>query len=324
MVVIIYPDKLSKGVLSSQVFNLKHLYGDDTQFFYFEGLKLVSENVENLPDQQMIDYFYARQPLDYFKLRILYPTKKIIYDFRGLAFSESYLRNKSYLRSVALILRDFIIYITATKIQAVSNNLKAWLQLHFWKRSIKVVPCCINSKQLMKRQKRSDEKLKFVYSGGSSKYQCIDEVLQIYQLIKSRTDRDCILDIFTNDVNFFEKKLKNYNISSTKVLSFSQDQIIKELSNYDFGFLIRDDIILNKVASPVKAMEYCAAGLEPIYTSNVGDYSNIFDYCGLGLNISNKSDNEIIEFFNSYSQKVDVSDRLYELAKSYTWEKFCE
>lgn len=45
----------------------------------------------------------------------------------------------------------------------------------------------------------------------------------------------------------------------------------------DYGLLIREETITNKVSSPVKFAEYLACGLKVIISNNLGDYSEIID-----------------------------------------------
>ena len=63
---------------------------------------------------------------------------------------------------------------------------------------------------------------------------------------------------------------------------FDPIDVIQVLKICDYGLLIREKSITNKVASPVKFAEYLFAGLKIIISPNVGDYSKfvIENNCG--------------------------------------------
>ena len=70
-------------------------------------------------------------------------------------------------------------------------------------------------------------------------------------------------------------KIKEHNLRNFFVKFVQHDYMQEELSKYDFGFLIRKNNIVNTVSSPIKFMEYLNAGVIPIMTPFVGDYSNL-------------------------------------------------
>ncbi len=50
----------------------------------------------------------------------------------------------------------------------------------------------------------------------------------------------------------------------------------------DYGLLLREKSITNKVASPVKFAEYLYAGLRVLISPEIGDYSEMVSYYNLG------------------------------------------
>jgi glycosyltransferase involved in cell wall biosynthesis len=74
--------------------------------------------------------------------------------------------------------------------------------------------------------------------------------------------------------NEFKNQIMCYNVSPDKVPLY--------LIAADYGLLIREESVTNKVASPVKFAEYLACGLKIIISPNLGDYSEyvINNDCG--------------------------------------------
>ena len=62
----------------------------------------------------------------------------------------------------------------------------------------------------------------------------------------------------------------------------SEQEIPNLLMCGDYGLLLREESVTNKVASPIKFAEYLACGLGIIITPNIGDYSSyvINNNCG--------------------------------------------
>jgi hypothetical protein len=56
------------------------------------------------------------------------------------------------------------------------------------------------------------------------------------------------------------------------VCALKTNEVPSHLKLFDAGFLIRDNYVLNKVASPTKTPEYLAAGAGLICTAYSGDY----------------------------------------------------
>jgi glycosyltransferase involved in cell wall biosynthesis len=86
----------------------------------------------------------------------------------------------------------------------------------------------------------------------------------------------------------------------------------------DFGFILRDNILLNNVASPIKFVEYISMGVIPIISEGVGDYSSIVKKSGIGIlvNEDNTFEYGLIE---KHKSNQDIYDKLYNLSECYTW-----
>ena len=76
----------------------------------------------------------------------------------------------------------------------------------------------------------------------------------------------------TKENVFLEKLIQKYpNRCERKWLDHSE--VYKTLSNCDYGILLREDKVTNRVASPVKFAEYLNAGLKVLISPNIGDFS---------------------------------------------------
>ena len=114
--------------------------------------------------------------------------------------------------------------------------------------------------------------LVFVYCGQNQKWQMSEETIQIYKKIENQNINSRLL-ILTNDVEEFKFLTNKYKINNPIVLKVSYHEVPQYLDACDFGFCLRDDSIINLVASPTKVLEYVSRNVVPILTEYVGDFS---------------------------------------------------
>ena len=87
----------------------------------------------------------------------------------------------------------------------------------------------------------------------------------------------------------------------------------------DYGLLIREETITNKVASPVKFAEYLACGLYVIISDNLGDYTQFVlnNNCGCitsEFNFQNKTTkNQLAVIARKYFTKKQFKNCYIEL-----------
>jgi hypothetical protein len=215
-------------------------------------------------------------------------NQKTILDFHGIIPEElSY--NKKYLTSVyynyiekkSAKKIDFIIFVT----ESMANYFKK--KYPSSKVLSKVFP--IITKNVLVEKKANinilglyvNNPVIFIYSGNNQKWQNIPEMLDFIK----RNDKENYIYIFLsgereyfiNIINSEFKKIKNRFI----VDSVLPEELYKYYSIAHYGFLIRDDHILNRVSCPTKMMEYLFYGITPIVKlKEIGDF---FDYESIGI-----------------------------------------
>lgn len=129
------------------------------------------------------------------------------------------------------------------------------------------------------------ENIVFVYSGGMQPYQCVDQVIYWFKLIRSHLQNAKLL-IFTADTDVARRKIDDQAkelMGSIKIMSVPKSDLANYISAADFGFVLREHNIINSVSSPTKTVEYLSRGVNVICTSDAGntiDYINRFG-CGL-------------------------------------------
>jgi hypothetical protein len=267
--------------------------------------------ISNIYTRSIFDFY-----LLYFLKVFLFLKFKIRYDYRGLLSQESYLRNGSFYKKRILEFFENLILKIADSVSTVSNNFKDYLiSINSNRDDIVVTPCCTIS--VNKREKNKNEKIQFVYVGSLGKWQNFEEMLTTYYYINTLIPNS-ELSVITNDVDRALKICNNYGVLA-KVFSVNNAEINSILAKFDFGFLLRDNILLNNVASPVKFLEYTSNGVIPIISEGVGDYSKIVKEKKMGLVINDKNDitkNSLLDLLNDDF----IYERLYDFSNDYIWK----
>jgi hypothetical protein len=83
--------------------------------------------------------------------------------------------------------------------------------------------------------------------------------------------------ILTPDIDYFDKIIQASNrLSTIELKSVEPHKVSQEYKSAHFGFILRDDIIVNQVACPTKLIEYLESGLIPIVLQpEIGDFNQM-------------------------------------------------
>lgn len=135
-----------------------------------------------------------------------------------------------------------------------------------------IIPCY--NKNLNKKYFSSDLKPKssFVYAGGIFPWQCFKETAAIFKEIEKNND-NAFLTVLTKDHDKAEEVIKKEGIKNYKINYVSLEEVMGELGKHKYGFLLREDNIVNNCATPTKMNTYLSAGLIPIHTQAVHSFN---------------------------------------------------
>ncbi|ATW24495.1 glycosyltransferase family 4 protein [Candidatus Formimonas warabiya] len=212
---------------------------------------------------------------------------RIIFRPRGIIPEESFYRNGSYIRKKildiiekkAMKIADFYCFIT--EYQKIHFISKYFFIPNIFTRALVVhnylSTDLLNNTWPVTDNKVERDKVRFVYSGGFSKWQNIEE---IFKLIKSIYDnyQNIEFNIYTFEGNNEKatKLITKYNLLNiTKISNLQSHEINYHLSFNDVGIIIRDNSLINITSSPLKIIDYLNAKIGLILTDNIGDFSNI-------------------------------------------------
>ncbi|MEC4116370.1 hypothetical protein VSP20_05240 [Myroides phaeus] len=151
--------------------------------------------------------------------------------------------------------------------------------------------------------------LSFVYAGGLFAWQCIEKTLSVYKEVH-KIDNNATLTLLTGQTEAAEDLVRKFDLKNVDVKYVKLDKLQEELSKYKYGFLLREDIVVNNVATPTKMNSYLASGLIPLYSPVVDSFNKHLRLGSFDLQLDvNKSSlvlaQKIIDF-----QKKEINSSL--------------
>lgn len=195
----------------------------------------------------------------------------------------------------------------------VSNNMKD----HYMKKYPHASGCKyiikpiipINSLEILVDDKRiaelkkdlniNDNNVVFIYSGNLQQWQNIDLMLDEIKKLNNQYYKFIIL---TGSLEQVHMMIENRNVDRNNLIIRSV--LPEELNIYytiaHYGFLLRDNHILNYVASPTKLTEYLFYGITPILK-----YNDVGDRCYYGYEYLNISDN--LKSLKPYKSELNIN-----------------
>lgn len=202
--------------------------------------------------------------------------RNLIYWAQGLAPEEDYLRFGSKPRSFALGVCEKTALRRAKRIFMVSDSMRRHFEMKYSldlaSKSF-IAPCCnevLHPESFLTPGKY--EHPVFTYAGGLSKYQCIDGMLGLFADIQARIP-DAELLFYTWDTEKATELVNAHGLYNVSVAAKKQDELSEALSCAKYGFVIRDDIAVNRVATPTKISTYMSNGVIPVVSSCVEGFA---------------------------------------------------
>lgn len=160
----------------------------------------------------------------------------------------------------------------------------------------------------------------FVYSGSLSNWQCFDETVRIYKKIEKCLPESSF-SVLTRETEKAKEILQLYNIQRYEIKYVPLEKLNEELEKYKYGFLLRENIEVNRVATPTKLNSYMAAGIIPIFSNVIVDFKEQMDNFKYIVEIDDINDVErsasrILQF--EQNVKVNTSEIFNEYTRMFS------
>ncbi|HEN9524451.1 TPA: hypothetical protein U9I82_002881 [Acinetobacter baumannii] len=284
-------------------------------------------DTESLSDLKNYNNIFVMSAKWCFIVKLMHPRARIVTWFQGLGGEEALMTRNSIIRKrlwncVELFAMKYSwlnIYVSMRMRKYYCDTYKI-IDKNFF-----IIPCFnkqFNFDSLSVVSKYNNPT--FVYAGGLDKWQCIEETLKLFSLIEKDLP-NANLTILTKDIDKAKELVNKFLIKNFKVDFVPLKNLDEELKKYKYGFIIRDDHIVNNVSTPTKMNSYLANGIIPIYTNVIDDFNQNLNLknCGLILDVNDRLDawkKDIINFENVSKNsefKIRVESEIEEIFGKY-------
>ena len=243
-----------------------------------------------------------------------FPGRVFYYaDLRG-ASSEEYMdklsfnkcfSKKAYRKIADYYYNSYVSQINATKIFAVSNALIRYY-VHLFDANIKkfvLYPCLSTTSKFFydesirnsvrREMGLTEDNVVFVYTGSlDASYNCVEAIVALFSKVYDSNSKAKLLIIAKKVTDSFNVLMNAYpKVKSALVIleSIPNQDMVKYLNASDFALLLRENIVLNNVSSPVKFAEFQLCGLPVIISESVYDYASYCKKNCTGFVLSNEA-----------------------------------
>jgi hypothetical protein len=120
------------------------------------------------------------------------------------------------------------------------------------------------------RDRRKNQRDRTIYAGGAQVWQCVHEMLGLIRANCEVND----FSIFSHDEALFARLIKDHGLPPSLFKGYVDKERLQNVyRTSNFGFVLRKDTTVNRVASPTKICDYCSAAVIPIVEfSGIGDF----------------------------------------------------
>lgn len=213
----------------------------------------------------------------FFFAKLRFPSSKTIYWAQGVGAEEAKMHIQNFNQFLRFCFRRFTEPFAITKsdiLMCVSDRQVEYYRDNYGLKDhgqIIVMPCYNLSISGKFDLKQYDSPV-FAYAGNTSVWQGVDFMLDVYALVEKQLP-NATLKLFSGNQEEFAKKCKDRGITNYELKYVPVNQLQEELHKCKYGFIIRDNHIVNLVATPTKMNSYLAAYMIPIFSDGVDDFN---------------------------------------------------
>lgn len=232
---------------------------------------------------------------------------------QGIVPEESFMRRHSRTRRFALSLIESYVLKKAEFVFFVSSEMKSHYEAKYgldFEGRYGIMPCFnseLCAESVLAPGKYASKV--FVYMGSLAAWQCFDDTAHLFRRIEERMP-DALFKVYCFDQRGAEEKLRRAGVQNYWVGSVPPDQVPVELRDASFGFVIREDCAVNRVATPTKLSSYLSAGVIPIFSRCLTSFREATKGMKYALPVDAEPDvDAVIDFC---SQPIEASEALAE------------
>jgi len=277
------PKKENEG-FHLRVAAIDEIFKDQERIYYQrENLSKHLENLKRADAIYVHSIFMAKEILAFYRIF----ADKIVTDLHGLVPEEAEISgNKLDAEEYAEIEKEVFTY--GKRFVAVTNSMIEHYRKKYKldsKTSWAIVPI-FEASSVPQQTITQRREAKIIYAGGAQKWQNIDLMIEAMK----KASESYRYFILSPDVETITKKIPVKLEERVEIKKVPQKRVGTYYKKSTLGFILRDDIPINRVACPTKLIEYLNYGIIPIVLSpHIGDFEALgYSYIKLDDFVKNK------------------------------------
>jgi hypothetical protein len=208
---------------------------------------------------------------------ILKGFKNHIVWFQGVSPEESFMSHKSRLRSKVISSIEKVVLKKAKMVFLVSERMKSHYEkkYHIDLSDKACVMPCFNETEIVKdafNDLKYDHN-NFLYVGSLLPWQCFEETAALYAEIEKKSKYSTKFCVFTHQKDEATQVLLRHDVKHYEVDCVSKEDLSDRIKDMKYGFVLRKESVVNRVATPTKFSNYLANGIIPIYSSALDSFT---------------------------------------------------
>ena len=227
----------------------------------------------------------------------------------------------------------------ADRLLCVSRRFRSWIARHAGRSDAFVVPSCVAPEQFrpdpearnsVRRQLGwSEQTPVVVFCGGFARWHRLDAVLSLLSGAQRALPELRVLFLMRAAKNIAElARGAGLGQETFAVKSLPHQEVPNWLTCADAGVILRDNVLFNNVASPIKIPEYLASGLPVICSDGIGDFSELIAEQDVGLVLASPDESAsaaVADFVRAAASDGRLRQRARQVAEEYlSWPAHLE
>lgn len=241
---------------------------------------------------------------------------------QGAVADESYMRNHSRLRRWLLNRIDLFAMKRAKAILYVSEYMRQYYEkmgnCSFADKSY-LMPCFNEEYDESIYDAKDYSKKTFTYVGSLDLWQCFEQTATLYKQIEDAIP-EAHFKVLTFDTANAERIIKDKGIKHYEVNCVPKEEVRNELKSVNYGFIIREDNMVNRVATPTKISSYMSAGVIPIFSTCLKDFTALaqkLKYAKAVKDLSEDGVDDVINYVKLPTDKEEIKAEYKKVFNSY-------
>ena len=195
---------------------------------------------------------------------LFYPTGALVTDIHGVVPEEEAMLGRPHTGALYEIVERFVL-MNSTTVVVVSESMRRHLLKKYPDCAVEFIVLPIIEKYPLSLSDRVDsadeEKPRVIYSGAAQVWQNIDQMLDVCRRSIGYFD----FHFFSHESELIRQKAAALGIADSITFEVRKKEAMPSAYlRADYGFVLRDDVVVNRVACPTKLSEYLQFGVIPV------------------------------------------------------------